>query len=136
MAVYVWTDARVEVNSVDLSTYIRKVTLKTEADVKDATAMGGSGWAANKGGLKKWTVSLEPNQDFDAAKVDATLWPLLGATPTIKLRPTTAAVGATNPEYSGPALLNNYTPIDGAVGDMSVSPAEFTGAGTLARAVA
>lgn len=132
MAVFVLTDAAVTINSVDLSGKVRKATLKTSAEDKDSTAMGAT-YKARAGGLKDWELTLEFNSDFAAAQVDATLWPLLGTNSTVTAKATSAANSATNPQYSGSALLKEYSPIDGAVGDMATATASFAGAGTLSR---
>lgn len=132
MAVFVLLDAAVTINAVDLSGKVRKATLKTSADDQDSTAMGAT-YHARAGGLKDWTLELEFNSDFAAAQVDATLWPLLGATSTVTAKATSAANSATNPQYSGTALLKEYSPIDGSVGDMATATASFAGAGTLSR---
>lgn len=132
MAVFVLIDAAVTINSVDLSGKVRKVTLKTEVDDQDSTAMGAT-YKARLGGLKDWSMEIEFNQDFAASQIDATLWPLLGATTTVTAKATSASNSATNPQYSGTALLKEYTGIDGAVGDMAMAKASFVGAGTLSR---
>lgn len=133
MAVFVFTDGRVELNAVNLSTLVRKVTLSPSADAQESTAMGAT-YRARLGGLKDWSVEVEFNQDFAAAQVDATLFPLLGTTFSVKVRPTTGVISATNPEYQGTGLLTEYTPLDGSVGDLAVSPVTIEGAGTLTRA--
>lgn len=132
MAVFVLTDASVTINAVNLSGLVKKVTVKTTADDKDSTAMGAT-YKARLGGLKDWTMDIEFNQDFGAAQVDATLFPLLGTTSTITAKSTSAANSATNPQYSGSGLLKNYTPLQNTVGDLAAATANFIGAGTLTR---
>lgn len=132
MAVFVLTDAAVTINAVNLSGLVKKVTVKTTADDKDSTAMGAT-YKARLGGLKDWTMDIEFNQDFAAAQVDATLFPLLGTTSTITAKSTSAANSATNPQYSGSGLLKNYTPLQNTVGDLAAATANFIGAGTLTR---
>lgn len=132
MAVFVLTDAAVTINAVNLSGLVKKVTVKTTADDKDSTAMGAT-YKARLGGLKDWTMDIEFNQDFAAAQVDATLFPLLGTTSTITAKSTSGANSATNPQYSGSGLLKNYTPLQNTVGDLAAATANFIGAGTLTR---
>lgn len=134
MASFAFTDAHVTVNGVDLSDHVRKVTIKTEVDDLENTAMGAV-WKGRLGGLKDWSLDLEFNQDFAASNVDATLWPLLGNVTTVTVRPTSAAKSATNPEYAGPALVAEYTPMDGSVGDLATTSVSWPGAGLLTRAV-
>lgn len=132
MATLAFTDAHVTVNGVDLSDHVSKVTLKTTADDLENTAMGAT-FHTRIGGLKDWTLDLDFNQDFDAAKVDATLWPLLGAVTAVTVRPTSAVKSATNPEYAGNALVKEYVPMDGKVGDLANISVSWPGAGVLTR---
>lgn len=133
MATFVFTDGRVEINAVNLSSLVRKVTLTPSADAQESTAMGAT-YRARLGGLKDWKVEVEFNQDYAASLVDVTLFPLLGTTFTVKIRPTTGAISTTNPEYQGTGLLTEYTPIDGSVGDLATAKVSIMGAGTLTRA--
>lgn len=133
MSATVLTDAKVVINSVNLSTFVRKVTLNIEVQDQDVTAMGGNGYTARIAGLKDWSVECDFNQDFAAAAVDATLWPLFGTNTTISVNPTSGANAATNPQYTGSVLVSKYTPLDGAVGDVSTITIPFQAAGALTR---
>jgi len=132
MAVFVITDAAVTINGVDLSGKVRKATLKVSADDQDSTAMGAT-WQSVLGGLKKGSLALEFNQDFAAAQVDATLWAAFGLVTTCTIKATSGANSTTNPQFSGPMLLKDYSPIDGSVGDMGTSSADLMIAGAMTR---
>lgn len=135
MATFAFTDASVTVNSVDLSDHVRQVTLNVSAAELDDTAMGDT-FRSRIGGLKDWSVTIEFNQDYAASEVDATLWPLLGTTTTVVVKPTSSAVSATNPSYSGSVLVSGYNPVGGSVGDLATTSVTWQGAGALARATA
>lgn len=135
MASFAFIDARVEVNSVNLSTFCKAVTLNVSADELDDTAFGDT-YRSKIGGLKDWSVNLEFNSDFAASAVDTTLWSLLGTTTNVKVRPTTSAIGSTNPEYSGSALVSQVNPFGNSVGDLASVSVQWPGAGTLSRATA
>ncbi len=140
MTTLVWTNCQVVVNSVDLSNHVRSVAFTYEAEQQDETPMGPGGVGqpggtrTNKPGLLSWSFEIEFYQDFAAGETDATLFPLVGAAAfTLAVRPVNAAIGATNPEFTGPATLAAYPPITGAVGDMAISTGTFNSAGTLDR---
>lgn len=135
MATFAFTDAKVVINSVDLSDHVRKVKIHVQADDLDNTAMGGT-YKSRLGGLKDWTLDIEFNADFAAAKVDATLWPLIGAVTTVAINPTSAVNSPTNPQYSGSVLVKEYSPMDGSVGDLATTSFTWPGAGTLTRLTA
>src|SRR5574341_608146 len=87
--------------------------------------------------LKDFSLEITWNQDYAAANVDATLFPLVGAAAfPVKVRPTTSAISATNPEYQGNCILTEYTPLDGTVGDLAKATTTMPGSGDLTRAVA
>ena len=132
MATFVFTDARFECNSVDLSDHVKTATLDIGAETQDDTVMGDDTRSV-AGGLKTWSMSIEFLQDYASAKVDATVFPLLGTTTTIKLRPVDTTVSGTNPEYNGTAVLESYTPMGGSVGDMATAAATWVAAGSLTR---
>ncbi|SET43486.1 radical SAM protein [Nonomuraea wenchangensis] len=134
MATFVYTDAVVTINSVDLSDHVTKATLKIDVEDKDTTAFGGNGWKTRLGGLKEGTVELEFNQDFAASEVDATLWPLIGTVTSITIKPTSGSVSATNPEYSGSVLVKEYSPLDGSVGDVAKTSVSWPTSGAVSRA--
>ncbi len=132
MAHFVFTDARVEINSVVLSDHVESVSLEYKAELQDDTNMGDT-TRQRLGGLKDWTVTVNFRQDFAASEVDATLFPLVGVATTIKVRPTSAAIGATNPEYVGTGILESYRPVGDTVGNVAAAPVTFQAAGDLAR---
>lgn len=135
MAVFVLTDASVTVNSVDLSAYVTSITLNYEKDSVEVTAMGSSGHTFT-GGLQNNSLDITFNQDFAATKVAATLDALIGTTTTVVVKPTSAAVSATNPSYTlSNAFLAATQPVAGSVGDLASMSVSFTG-GTLVKAVA
>jgi len=134
MATFVYTDASVVVNSVDLSDHVKSCTLNYEAEMLDDTVMGDT-TRSNIAGLLNWSIDVEFLQDFASAKVDATLFTLVGAAAfTVTVKPTSASVSATNPSFSGSAVLESYPPMSGSVGDLETASATFRSAGTLARA--
>ncbi len=133
MAVFSMTNAKVVINSVDLSARVRKVTFNVKSDENDSSAMGAT-YHARIAGLNDWSVSLDFNQDFAAGQVDATLFPLIGTVTTVSVNSVNAANSATNPNYSGSVLVADYTPMDGSVGDLATTSLTWNGAGTLTRA--
>ncbi len=134
MANRVITNAYVLINSVDLSTSVRQVTLNYSAEQQDDTAMGDSA-RSRIPGLKDWSLDIEFFQDYAASKVDATLFSLIGAAPfAIEIRGDSGSVSATNPKYTGNATLESYQPVAGTVGENQMAPVRLMGVGTLTRA--
>jgi len=133
MAKFVLTDASLVINSVDLSDHVRSVTLNYEAELQDDTTMGDD-TRTNLGGLKNWSMDVEFTQDYASGEVDATLFSIVGGAVAVVLKPTSSAVSATNPSYSGTGVIGSYSPIGNSVGDLAVAPVTIAPAGTLTRA--
>ncbi len=138
MAVFAATDFSIVYNSVELSAYVQSVDLKIDINDLDTTGMGttNANFHTRIAGLKDWSGSIDFIQDFASGQVDATIGPdiMSGTTRTLTIKPTSAAIGATNPRYFGTILVKGYGPISGGVGDLAMGKVEFVGAGALTRA--
>lgn len=134
MAAFAFTDARVEIGAVDWSDWVTSVTLNVEAEDLEKTAMG-STYRSRIGGLKDGSVDIEFNNDFVEDGLDEVLWGLFGTVATVKIRPTSASIGADNPEYSGSVLVTEVNPLDGGVGDLAKRSVSWPISGPWARAV-
>lgn len=133
MANVVLTNAFVSLNSVNLSAFVRSVTLSYSAELQDDTAMGDTA-RSRIGGLKDWSIQIEFFQDYAASAPDVTLFSLVGTTFAVEIRHSAASVGATNPKYTGTGILESYQPVGGAVGENLMAPVVIQGVGALSRA--
>jgi predicted secreted protein len=120
-----------------VSSNCAQVTISLTAEDVDTTNFGSAGWKERTGGLKDGSVSFEWQQDYAAAAIDATFFPLLGTQVAFEVRPaSTAAVGSGNPKYSGTLLVTEYSPVDSAVGDLATFSTTWPTVGAVARATA
>lgn len=136
MAKIVLTSEYVAINGTDLSEYCNKAELQIEVEAKDVTTFGSGGAKEFIGGLKSGTLALEFKNDFAASELDSIMWPLLGTVVTFAVRPTSAAVGTSNPSYSGSVLVTGHNPITGGVGDEATMSLSFPTTGAISRATA
>ena len=135
MAKFYAQDYKITVGTANLSDSIASVTLDITADEIETTAFG-STYRTRIGGLKDGSVSLDFHQDFGAGSVDALLFPLMGSTVAVKIAPTSGTVTATNPEYRFTALVTQYQPFAGAVGDLATLSVTWPVSGEVTRATA
>ncbi|NDE97102.1 MAG: hypothetical protein EB034_02305 [Verrucomicrobia bacterium] len=64
------------------------------------------------------------------------MYPLVGTTTTITIKPVDAATSTTNPLYTiSNAYLSAHTPVSGAVGELATTSLSFTG-GSLVKTTA
>lgn len=135
----VLVDAFVSVNAVDLSDHAASVTVTTSEDLQEATVMGDTGKRRLSSKIRDAQIEIEFRQDYDAAKVDATLAPLLGVETAVAVRKSKAdGVSATNPETRINGIMAEYQPAGGAVGEVHNLSVTFQNSDGLApvRAVA
>jgi len=135
MAVYLGNGVQVTVNSVDLSTYVSSATLNRNFDELEITAMGDSGHKF-VAGLEASSVTIDFFNDWATAKVGQTLDTLIGTTTTVTMKPAAGATSATNPLYTFTVLVNNITPINGAVGDLATQSVTWNVNGTIVKTTA
>ncbi|MGH7536938.1 MAG: radical SAM protein [Gemmatimonadales bacterium] len=135
MAHNVMTLEFVLIATVDLSAHVQEAGLTYEAEAIDQSTMG-VGTRAMIGGLKNWSCEATFAQDFAAAQVDVTLFPLVGTIVAVEFRPTNAARSTTNPAYTGNALVTKYNPLTGRVGELMTCAVSLVAAGALSRLTA
>ena len=128
-------DYKITVGTANLSTSLASVTLDITADEVETTAFGSS-YRSRIGGLRDGSVTLDFHQDFAAGAIDALLFPLLGSTVAVKISPLSTAVSATNPEYRFDALVTQYQPFAGAVGDLATLSVTWPQTGGVTRGTA
>ena len=135
MSVYLSNGVSVTVNAVDLSSLVSAVTINRSFDELEVTAMGDSGHKFVKG-LEASSVTIDFFNDEATSKTLQTLNSTWGTSTTVVIKQTSAAVSATNPSYTMSCLVNNITPVNGAVGDLSTQSVTWNVNGTIAVASA
>ena len=140
MARIVLTDASVVINGVNLSEFITSISLSTSDDVVDTTGFGSGGARTRVAGLSDNSVTIEFNQDFAAGgpevSINAVGSSLVGTTPTIVVKPTSGAVGVTNPSYSFAAVVAEWQPLSSSVGELATISTTWPISGVITKAVA
>lgn len=136
MAKYVVTATSVKLNGTDISGACARAELVINAAEVETTDFGSGGWTEIIGGLKSGQVTLDFHNDFGAGGVSALFQNLVGTIGTVELIPNGTAVASTNPKYTAEVMVNSFTPISGAVGDLATFSVTFptTGAVTYATA--
>jgi hypothetical protein len=133
MAKFVLKDAVITVDGDDISDHVSEVTIETERDEVEVTAFG----SQNKeylAGLGDATITVTVFQDFSSNEIDQNMYQhsIEDEPFEVTVRPTDGPISATNPEYSLPAaLLFNYSPISGGVGEAATTELTFRNAGPL-----
>lgn len=137
MGKFVVTGTKVSLNGVDLSGSCARAELVINAAEVTTTDFGSAGWTEVIGGLKSGTVSLDFHSDFGAGAVSATFQDLVGTIGTVTLIAANGtAASATTPKYTANVLINSFTPVSGAVGDLATFSVSFPTTGEVTYATA
>ena len=126
MARIVLTNVAVTFGTTDISSYVTSVTLGSTYDVVETTAFGNTA-RTRVAGLADNSVALEFNQDYAAGALEAVIYPTLGTAVSITVRP----VAGTTPVYSFSALVSEWTPLNGAVGELATASVTWPISGTI-----
>ena len=135
MARIVLTDAKVTINSVNLSDHIASVSLAMSTDVVETSAFNSTAAKTRVAGLQDNSVTLEFHQDYATSNVEATIYPLLGSNTTIVVSPT-STVSASSPSYSFSATVSEWTPLNGGVGELATASVTWPISGAITKAYA
>jgi hypothetical protein len=136
MAKIVLTNAVVTVNAVDLSDAVSSITLNSSFDVVETTAFSSTAARTRIGGLADNSISLEFHQDYASGEVEATIYPLLGTVTTVTVKPVNSATSASNPLYTASALVSEWTPLNGAVGELATASVTWPVSGAIVKTTA
>ena len=131
MAVYLSNGVVLTVNAVDLSSLVSSVSISRSFDELEVTAMGDSGHKFIKG-LEASSITIDFFNDEASAKTLQTLNSTWGTNTTVTVKQTSAITSASNPLYTMTCLVNNITPVNGAVGDLSTQSVTWNVSGTIA----
>ena len=118
--------------TTDLSDNCSKCEINLTKEALESTAFGGTARVFT-GGLENNEVTLTLFNSYGAGEIEAILYSAWGTTSTLVISPSGTVESASNPEYTlTNCYLESITPINSAVGELSVVEALFKG-GTSAR---
>jgi hypothetical protein len=137
MAKFVVTGTKVTFNGTDLSSSCARAELVINAAEVDVTDFGSNGWTEVIGGLKSGQVSLDFHSDFGVGAVSTLFADKVGTIGTVVLIAANGtAASAATPAYTATVMVNSFTPVAGAVGDLSTFSVTFPTSGAVSYATA
>ena len=128
MARIVLTNVAVTFGTTDISSYVTSVTLNTTYEVVETTAFGNTA-RTRVAGLADNSITLEFNQDYASSALEATIYPTLGTAVSMTVRP----VAGQSPAYTFSALVSEWTPLNGAVGELATASVTWPISGTVTK---
>jgi hypothetical protein len=128
----VLTNAYVLFGSTDLSDHISSISLSSTFDIVETTAFGNTA-KTRVAGLADNSVTLEFHQDYATSSVEQTIYPTLGTAVTIAVKPVNGTTTAGNPQYSFSAVVSEWTPLNGAVGELATASVSWPISGAITK---
>jgi hypothetical protein len=133
MARLVLTNASVTFASTDISSYVSSVTISTSLDVVDTTSFGNTA-RTRVAGLADNQVTVEFFQDFASGALESVVYPTIGTSAAMVVKPVAGSTSATNPSYSFNALVSEWQPLSGAVGELATASVTWPISGAITKA--
>jgi hypothetical protein len=130
-------NVNITISSVALESEIDSFSLKISQETPVAGGFGTAGPFRVVGNYD-YSLDISGAPDFTAAKMDATLFALVGDTDgnTMAVDPTGATAGANDPNYDASLVVLSSMEISASVGGRVSESATLLGNSALARAVA
>jgi len=126
----------VTLNGTDVSDACARAELVLNAAEVETTDFGSGGWTEVVGGLKSGQVTLDFHSDFGVGGVSNLFQDLVGTIGTVVVIAGGTAASATTPQYTAEVLINSFTPVAGAVGDLATFSVTFPTSGAVGYATA
>jgi hypothetical protein len=133
MARLVLTNAYVSFATTDISAYCKSITLSTSLDIVETTSFGSTA-KTRVAGLADNSIALEFNQDFAASALESVIYTTIGTSVAVIVKPVSGATSATNPSYSFNALVTEWTPLSGAIGELATASVTWPISGVITKA--
>ena len=136
MAKLVLTNSVVTLNDTDISNDVAAITLSTSAAEVPTTSFGSGGAVTRVAGLIDNSVTLSLHNEYSS--VEGLIYPLVGSTAvTMVIKPAgTAAAGTASPHYSFSVLVTEWSPVNGAVGELNTADVTWPISGTITKTTA
>ena len=131
----VLNNAYISVGGVDLSDLVASVTLNSTFDVVETTAFSSTAAKTRVAGLADNSISLEFHQDYATGEVEQTIYPLLGTSAAVIVKPNGASTSAFNPSYTCNAISSEWTALNGTVGELATASVTWPVTGAITKAV-
>jgi hypothetical protein len=112
------------------------LSLNSTFDVVETTAFSSTAAKTRVAGLADNSISLEFHQDYATGEVEQTIYPLLGTVQSVIVKPNGSSTSAFNPSYTASAVISEWTPLNGTVGELATASVTWPVTGAITKAVA
>jgi len=132
MAKLVFNNPKITINSVDLTDRVAQVSLDMTFAEVETTAFGSSA-VTRVAGLGDHSFSASFHQDFASSEVEQTIYPLLGTTTEVTIKPVNITTATDNPLYTFTVLVTEWSPVAGSVGELLTADVSWPVSGGITK---
>ena len=134
MAKFVLTNPAITINSVDLADRIASVSLNSTRAEVPTTAFGDQA-VTRIAGLGDNSITLSFHEDFASTEVHQTIYPLIGTTTSVVVKPVNTTTATDNPSFTMTVLVTEWPILNGAVGDLAAADVTWPVSGLITKSV-
>lgn len=135
MSKFVLVNPVITVAAVDLSDHIASVSLNSTRAEVPTTAFGDTA-VTRIAGLGDNSITLSFHEDFASSEVHQTIYPLIGSTTSVTVKPVNATTATDNPVFSMTVLVTEWPVLNGAVGDLATADVTWPVSGVITKTTA
>lgn len=135
MSKFVLVNPVITVATVDLSDHIASVSLNSTRAEVPTTAFGDTA-VTRIAGLGDNSITLSFHEDFASSEVHQTIYPLIGSTTSVTVKPVNATTATDNPVFSMTVLVTEWPILNGAVGDLATADVTWPVSGVITKTTA
>jgi hypothetical protein len=134
MAKFVLINPAITINSVDLADRIASISLNSTRAEVPTTAFGDQA-VTRIAGLGDNSITLSFHEDFATTEVHQTIYPLIGSTTSVVVKPVNATTATDNPSFTMTVLVTEWPILNGAVGDLAAADVTWPVSGLITKSI-
>jgi hypothetical protein len=134
MAKFVLINPAITINSVDLADRIASISLNSTRAEVPTTAFGDQA-VTRIAGLGDNSITLSFHEDFASTEVHQTIYPLIGGTTSVVVKPVNATTATDNPSFTMTVLVTEWPILNGSVGDLAAADVTWPISGVITKSI-
>jgi hypothetical protein len=134
MAKFVLINPAITINSVDLADRIASISLNSTRAEVPTTAFGDQA-VTRIAGLGDNSITLSFHEDFASSEVHQTIYPLIGTTTSVVVKPVNATTATDNPSFTMTVLVTEWPILNGSVGDLAAADVTWPVSGVITKSI-
>jgi hypothetical protein len=134
MAKFVLTNPAITIATIDLADHVASISLNSTRAEVPTTAFGDQA-VTRIAGLGDNSITLSFHEDFATSEVHQTIYPLIGGTTSVVVKPFNTTTATDNPSFTMTVLVTEWPILNGAVGDLAAADVTWPISGVITKSI-